>query len=405
MPTSAIPPLDDDGTISDEAGFPFPPGAIQEFAPRTMVGVPKIWDILKKGVEAKIGDSSVVVQFLFLVAFAGRAAALRQGREAPLLKLIFGKVRAMLGGNLELAVSGGGALSSEVQTFVRTVFCCPMIQGYALTETCAGATVQTADDPRDGVVGPPLNSTEIRLRSCPEVLDVEGKPYLATDTAHRGDACLGRGEVLIGGPCVSAGYYLLPEKTAEAYKEGGWFHSGDIGLWTPDGSLKIVDRLKNLVKLKGVEYVALENMEKEYSNCPYVDGVGGGVMCYGDADMDRPVALCIAKVGECIKWARANDVAYETPEALMANEALQKEVLDSFVKAGKKGNLGANEIVVAVGLLPGTGEGQDPESVQPNDPWTPQNGMLTASNKLNRKPIEKAYKAVLDPLKAKGIRG
>ena len=145
----------------------------------------------------------------------------------------------------------------------------------------------------DGVAGPPLASVEIRLESC-GITDRDGKPYLSSDTTHLGAPCRGRGEVQMRGPPVTEGYFKQPDKTAEVFTEDGWFRSGDVGLWRPDGQLMIVDRLKNLIKLKGGEYIAIEAMEKEYGTSSYVSGVNGGILCYGDADMDRPVAFVCA---------------------------------------------------------------------------------------------------------------
>merc|ERR1719215_2336317 len=96
---------------------------------------------------------------------------------------------------------------------------------------------------------------------------------------------------MIRGPSVSSGYFARPDLTAEAFDADGWFRTGDVGLMTPDGGLKLVDRLKNLVKLKGGEYIALEAMESTYSTSPYVASLNGGVLCYGNGEMDRPVAL------------------------------------------------------------------------------------------------------------------
>jgi hypothetical protein len=82
-----------DGTLNTSpTGFgKYPPGGIQEFAPTCMVAVPKIWDILKKGVRSVMGEQSVIVQSLFLAAFAARSAALSQGRYSPLCDLMFKK--------------------------------------------------------------------------------------------------------------------------------------------------------------------------------------------------------------------------------------------------------------------------------------------------------------------------
>merc|ERR1719181_720890 len=206
---------------------------------------------MKKGLEAKLGGMSPVIQFLFQTAFAARVAALSTGRNTPLLNLLFKKFHKAIGGRMILAVTGGGPCSSEVQTFIRCALLTPLIQGYALTETTCAGCIQMPSDPRDGIVGAPLSCIEMRLKSHPDVNDRSGKPYMSDDTSHRGEKCLGRGEVQIRGPAVSHGYYKKPEKTKEEFGQDGWFSTGDVGVWTADGSLKIVDRIKNLVKLAG----------------------------------------------------------------------------------------------------------------------------------------------------------
>mmetsp|Transcript_266 Transcript_266/g.950 ORF Transcript_266/g.950 Transcript_266/m.950 type:complete len:797 (+) Transcript_266:107-2497(+) len=395
-----------DGVVHAKAGYPYPPGAIQEFRPAYMAGVPKIWDILKKGFEDTLSHASPVAQMVFNIAFVARAVALRQHRDTPLFnKLVFSKFAAGLGGNLRCTISGGGPISSEVQTFVRTAFVCPCVQGYALTETTASATIQIPDNGNfDGVAGSPIISAETRLVSC-DITDSEGKKYLSTDTMHLGQPCCGRGEIHIRGPTVAKGYYKQPEKTAEVFLEGGWFASGDVGIWRPDGQLKIVDRVKNLIKTKGGEYIAIESMESVYATSSYISGVNGGILCYGDGDMDKPVAFVCVDEKKLTAWASANGVAYETFPALCKAPEAVKEVLASLDAAGKAGKLGANELLLGVVLLPGTGS---PTNSPPlfDDPWTPENGMLTASNKLQRKQILAAYGAngVFDALKAQGIK-
>ena len=143
-------------------------------------------------------------------------------------------------------------------------------------------------------------------------------------------------------------------------------------MWRPDGQLQIVDRLKNLIKLKGGEYIAIESMEKEYLR-RHVSGVNGGLMCFGDSDMDRPVAFVVADEKKCCAWADQNGVEHGTFAELCASPEMNKEVLASLVKAGKSGKLGANEILAGILLLPGTGA-KDNETPQFEDPWTPENG-------------------------------
>ena len=141
-----------------------------------------------------------------------------------------------------------------------------------------------------GSASPPHCSLS-RAQGEPAVLDRAGIPYLSRDTSHQGAPCEGRGEVWIRGTPVSSGYYMQPDKTAEVFREDGWFRTGDIAIWLPTGMLKIVDRLKNLIKLKGGEYVAIESMESTYAQSVYVNGKNGGMMCYADGDMDRPIAI------------------------------------------------------------------------------------------------------------------
>lgn len=389
------------GELHTKPGYPYPPGGIQEFKPTFFAAVPKIWDILKKGVEANIGGSAVK-SWLFNVAFAARSHAVVQGRDTPLFNaILFSKLRAMLGGRMRLAVTGGGPCNSEVQSFIRTAFMMPLVQGYALTETTCAGTIQKSSDPRDGVVGPPLSCLDILLRSTPEVTDRSSKPYLDSDTSHYDEPCLGRGEVLIRGQNVSAGYFKLPEKTAAEFDKDGWFHTGDVGVWTKDGCLKIVDRLKNLIKLLGGEYIAVEAMEAAFNSSVYANGLNGGVLVYGDGEMDRAVALVQVNAAALKNWAKANDVDATDLEKLCKDPKATKAVLDDLNANGKVAKLGANEKIVAVHLVSGLGSPEKPED---NSPWTPENAFLTASNKLNRKVVERSLDHILQPLRIKAIR-
>ena len=109
----------------------YPVGALEQYSPTLMVAVPKIWDVIKKGIGAKVAAGSPVVQFLFKTAFEWRTFALKNGFDTPLFKaLVFKKLKKAVGGNLRLGLSGGGPLNKEVQDFARTAFGIIMIQGY-----------------------------------------------------------------------------------------------------------------------------------------------------------------------------------------------------------------------------------------------------------------------------------
>jgi long-chain acyl-CoA synthetase len=230
----------------------YPVGALEQYKPTIMVGVPKIWDVIKKGVQAKIGGESKVKQFLVNTAFETRMRARKHGFDTPLFNaLVFKKFAKVVGGRLRLAISGGGPLNSDVQDFISTCFGIPMGQGYGLTETCAALTIQDiATDDRNGIAGMPAPCNEIKLVSCSEINDKAGLPYLSTDRKDvKGEPVFGRGEVWVKGSNVGLGYYMMLDATKKEFDDDGWFHTGDIGQFASDGSLQIVDRKKNLSEL------------------------------------------------------------------------------------------------------------------------------------------------------------
>lgn len=203
-----------------------------------------------------------------------------------------------------------------------------------------------------------------------------------------GDPIFGRGEIWCRGVNVTSGYYMQAEKSKEEFKEDGWFATGDIGQFRTDGSLSIVDRKKNLVKLKGGEYVALEKMEMTYGNSDFVDAVSGGICCYGDGDMDRPVALMQVNEAYAMKWAEDNGIKGDL-ETLKTNKNFMAAVMESFSKEHAKSDLSHLEKLAAVSLL--------------TDPWTPENGCLTAANKLQRRVVVEMFVKEFEEVKDQGI--
>ena len=378
------------------------PGAIQQFRPTVLIAVPKIWDIMMKGAVDKVGQGSCLQKMIFETAYSACHNA-SSWRYCPLLSLIFKSIGTMFGGRLKIGISGGGPLSADVQSFVRTAFNTHMVQGYALTETCCAGTVQLPSDNRNGVVGGPLSSVEIKLVSKPDVCDCKQKPYLVDDTYHHdGTACAGRGEVFIRGPSVSLGYLAkgedkdsLNKKTKEDFSSEApnqndndydWFHTGDIGIFLPDGSLKLVDRVKNLVKLKGGEYISIESMESVYSTSTYVNSANGGCMVYGDGGMDKAALLVQANMPAVRKYAKEQNIEGDD-ETLCRDEKVLKEVFNDLLSVAKKDSkITSLEYIAAVHLISGLGSKEFPG--EQNSPFTPDNRYLTASNKIDRNVIK-----------------
>eukprot|EP00980_Cylindrotheca_fusiformis_P023314 scaffold10345_cov158-Cylindrotheca_fusiformis.AAC.6 len=368
----------------------YPIGALEQYRPTHMVAVPKIWDTIKKGIMGQVESSSAIAQVLVHTAIKWRTFAVKIGLDTPLFNLlVFRKFKNAVGGHLQWALSGGGALNGKVQEFIRTAFDIPLVQGYGLTETCAALAVAADEDERPGVAGIPLASVEVKLISTPDICDKAGLPYLSTDRMDvNGNPVWGRGEVLVRGISVTAGYYMKPDDTKKAYLEGGWFATGDIGQYVKDGSIQVVDRKKNLVKLKSGEYVALEKMEMVYANSSFVDALAGGICCYADGDMDRPVAFVQLSESIAMKWAQENGITGDF-EKIKGCKELNDAVMKSLHEEHANSDLSHIEKLKACTLL--------------TEHWTVENGCLTAANKLERRAVVDKFPKEFEEVKEKGI--
>lgn len=174
--------------------------------------------------------------------------------------VVFKKVKALTGGRVRLMLTGSAPISAEVLDFLKVCFCCPIVEGYGMTETSAGSFTTNTNDPISGHVGGPQGNVKIRLKDIPEM----GYSYKNPEPS---------GECIFWGPSVMTGYYKNPEKTAEAFEgppENGWLRSGDVVKVFPNGSIKIIDRAKNIFKLSQGEYVAPEKVENILVQSPWL---------------------------------------------------------------------------------------------------------------------------------------
>ena len=188
-----------------------------------------------------------------------------RGFQTPLLeRLIFRKLRQLLGGRVDMMIVGGAPLAPKTQEFVRTCLDARLVQGYTMTETTCSGTCQILGDLSVGNVGGPMAGMEVRL------INWEEGNYRITDKPYP------RGELVLGGDPVTRGYYKNIDKTTEDFfTENGkqFFKSGDIGELRDDGSFKLIDRKKDLVKLQLGEYVSLGKVEAQMKTNPLVDNI------------------------------------------------------------------------------------------------------------------------------------
>ncbi|XP_058087214.1 long chain acyl-CoA synthetase 9, chloroplastic [Magnolia sinica] len=340
--------------------------------PTLMTAVPAILDRVRDGVRKKLDATGGLSKKLFDFAYNRRLSALNGswfgawGLEKILWNfLVFRKVRAILGGRIRFLLSGGAPLSGDTQRFINICLGAPIGQGYGLTETCAGGTFSEHDDTTVGRVGAPLPCSFIKLIDWPE------GGYLNKDTP------MPRGEIVIGGPNVTVGYFKNEVKTSEVYKvdEKGmrWFYTGDIGRFHSDGCLEIIDRKKDIVKLQHGEYVSLGKVEAALIVSSYVDNI----MLHADPFHSYCVALVVPSPHTIEDWANKQGIAFTDFPDLCQKEETVKEVHGSLVKAAKNARLEKFEIPAKIKLLP--------------DAWTPETGLVTAALKLKREVIRKAF--------------
>ena len=255
----------------------------------------------------------------------------------------------------------------KVHDFLRTTLGINLAQGYGLTETVGGVTLSTADDLSSGRVGQPLPGVRIKLQDWEE-----GGYYVSDQTGHGP-----RGEILVGGPMITSGYYNVPDKNKEAFiidPETGhrWFKTGDIGQLDPnDGVLKIIDRKKDLVKLQMGEYLSLGKIESWLKIHPLIESI----CIIAEPTKSYCVALIVPDMNKLIELAKSLNIK-STYDDLCLNPNIIIAVTEHIQNHGKK-HLEKFEIPKRIALL--------------SDHWTPDSGLVTAAMKLKRKPIYKKY--------------
>ncbi|CAI5479704.1 unnamed protein product [Closterium sp. Yama58-4] len=354
-------------------------GDAPQLRPTLMVAVPAILDRIRDAVRRKIAAAPLVRRTLFNLAYSRRLAAIEGswfgawGVERLFWDLlVFRKVRAAVGGHLRFMLSGGAPLSPDSQRFMNICFNIPISQGYGLTETAAGGTFSEWDDSSVGRVGPPIPCNLIRL------IDWEEGGYRTTDHPHP------RGEILIGGPNVSLGYWKDKEKTAEVFSEDQhgmrWFRTGDIGLVHPDGCIQIIDRKKDIVKLQHGEYVSLGKVEAVLQVSPFVDNL----LVFADSTKAFAVALVVPVPAAVADFAKSRGIEEEDYAKLCGREDVVAEVLRCLQKVSKDAGLNKFEVPARIKLLP--------------DPWLPETGLVTPALKIKRNVIHKTFAKELKEL-------
>ncbi len=333
--------------------------------PSLMAAPPRIYEKIYNVVvsTATAGGGPKARIFNWAVRVGKRAVALEQdGKPVPATlaaqraladRLVFTKLRERLGGRIRILVSGAAPLSKEIALFFAAARL-PLMEGYGLSETSAGNFVNRPGRLRIGSVGQPLGDLECRI-------DTDG-------------------EVLLRGAPVMHGYHNLPDQSAEAFTEDGFFRTGDIGELDADGYLRITDRKKDLIKTSGGKYVSPTHIEGMFKSiCPYTSQV----LVIGQA-RNYCTMLVTLDPDAIAKWAAAGPLA-DRPYAEIAAAPATRELVEGYVKELNT-RLNRWETVKKFTVLPRDLSIED--------------GELTPSMKIKRRIVEKSFAPQIEALYA-----
>ncbi len=352
------------------------PVNIKEVRPHFMLSVPALASNFRKNVEKGIRQKGPRVEKLFERALKNaygyigdgwnRGKGLRALR-APLHKvfdrLIFSKVRGEFGGRLEFFISGAAMLDIEMQRFFYAIGI-PMYQGYGLSEAAPIISANTPNAHKFGSSGRLVPDLELRI--C----DEDGNDLPVGE----------KGEIVVKGENVMAGYWRNEEATAKTIRDG-WLFTGDLGFMDSDGFLYVLGRVKSLLINGTGEKYSPEGIEEALvAGTPYIDQV----MLHNDHD-PYTVALIVPNRERLREWLLEKGLGCASDEGQQAVIELFQGEIDSFRKGGSREGLFETEWLPSAFAILGA-------------PFTEENLLLNSSLKLVRRKVRDFYRDRLDYL-------
>ena len=338
--------------------------SMREQHPTCMSSVPRFWEKVYHGVQAKIESSGSVQRAVFRHALeVGRRhniEYLAAGKQPPiglhleyevLNKTIFSLVRKELGlENAHFFPTAGATVSAHVEEFAHSIGL-NMVVGYGLTESLATVSCDHLGQPfQVGSVGFPIQGLDIKISE--------------------------EGEVLLKGPTITRGYYNRDDITRQAFTEDGYFRTGDSG-YMKDGELFLKDRIKDLFKTSNGKYIAPQMIESKLLVDKYIDQIA--II----ADQKQFVSALIVPDYKLLEeYARTHDIAYNTREDLCNDKRIRQMVMDRIATIQQQ--LAHYEQVKRFTLLP--------------RPFSMEHGELTNTLKIKRRVLNENYKEQIDKM-------
>lgn len=337
--------------------------------PTVFVSVPRLFNKFYDAMRAKMSELTGCQGTIAKKALATKLANVEKGQYTHFLydKLVFKKMKEVLGGRVQCLLSGSAPLAVPVKKFLKACFAAPFLEGYGQTEGMGAEFLTHEDDARTDVVGGPVPMNEFKLIDVPEM------NYFSTDKDEQGRHAP-RGEILVRGANIIPGYYKADDKTAESIDADGWLHSGDIGTIVPGtNALKITDRRKNIFKLSQGEYVAPDRLEQVFKTCVGVQDI----YVYGDSLKSYLVGIVNIDAAASLKLAASKGIEASTVAELATNDQFNKVLLDSLKKCADENGLKGFERLARIFI--------DPKPFQDHD-------LITTTFKLKRNDAKEFYK-------------
>jgi long-chain acyl-CoA synthetase len=338
-------------TVAHVAKFDQLPAAMKAVKPTIFIGVPRVYEKIRQGVEGKSALSPVKKRILEWAVGVGRKhrAEILEGKQPTSVvwklanKLVYGKILEAFGGCTKSFVSGSAALGMDTAGWFADVGI-RIFEGYGLTETSPVVSFNRPEAHRIGTIGKALSNVQVRV---------------AAD-----------GELEVKGPNVFARYWKKPKETAEVFTEDGWFKTGDIGSIDADGYLSITDRKKEIFKTSGGKMIAPQPIENRLKSNVLVSNAA----VVGDTHKYASVLISpnfVALEG----WAKGQGIAAGDRAALVKDAKVvqaYQQIVDEV-----NGGLAHYESLKRMKLV--------------GEEWSIEDGMLTPSMKLKRRVVEKRY--------------
>jgi len=336
------------------------PLALKQVRPTVLVGVPRVYEKIRQGVEQKSAVSAMKAKILAwaVAKGAGYRDAIHDGQRPGSVmwrlanKLVYSKIHEAFGGRVNRFVSGGAPLGIDTGNWFASVGI-SVLEGYGLTETSPVIAINTPLVHRMGSVGKPLPNVECKL---------------AADD-----------ELLVRGPGIFQGYWQKPDATRACIDNDGWFSTGDIAKIDGDGFLYITDRKKELLKTSGGKLIAPQPIEGKLKTNMLV----AQAALVGDRRKFASV-LISPNFAALEDWARQQGITAQTRRELVTDGkviALYGEIVSKV-----NGTLANFETMKRFRVVP--------------DEWALDTGELTPSLKLKRRVITERYAELIAGLYA-----